>query len=85
MKQIFDYALQYLPIAIALIGEIAVVAKSLKTVKQAKETSEFKTVIRQNKELIAELRESKKANRLLLSKIDKIYRENTNDTTNKKI
>lgn len=74
LEIILEYVVQYLPALIAIIGELAVVKSCFSTLSKAKETAEFKAVAEQNKVLLQELRESKKLNKELLTKIDRIHR-----------
>jgi hypothetical protein len=71
---ILQYVLQYVPILIAIAGELGVIKFALNMIAKAKETKEFKAVVQQNKILIGELREAKRLNRELLTKIDRIHR-----------
>lgn len=74
LETILQYVVQYLPAVVAIIGELAVVKSCFTTLSKAKETAEFKAVVEQNKILVQELRESKKLNKELLTKIDRIHR-----------
>lgn len=74
LEIILEYVVQYLPAVIAIIGELSVVKSCFNTLSKAKETSEFKAAVEQNKILVQELRESKKLNKELLTKIDRIHR-----------
>ena len=71
---ILQYILQFLPTLIAIAGELGVIKFALNMIAKTKETKEFKAVVQQNKILVAELREAKKLNKELLTKIDKIHR-----------
>ena len=74
---ILQYALQFVPTIIALISEVGVIKFAISTLQKAKETKEFKAVADQNKQLINELREAKRLNKELLTKIDRIHRGDT--------
>lgn len=74
LETILQYVVQYLPALVAIIGELGIVKSCISTLNKAKETAEFKAVAEQNKILIQELRESKKLNKELLTKIDRIQR-----------
>ena len=71
---ILQYFLQFVPTIIALISEVGVIKFAISTLQKAKETKEFKAVVEQNKQLINELREAKRLNKELLTKIDHIHR-----------
>lgn len=71
---ILQYFLQFVPTIIALISEVGVIKFAISTLQKAKETKEFKAVVDQNKQLINELREAKRLNKELLTKIDRIHR-----------
>ena len=71
---ILQYFLQFVPTLIALISEVGVIKFAISTLQKAKETKEFKAVVNKNKQLINELREAKKLNKELLTKIDRIHR-----------
>lgn len=75
LEVILEYVVTYLPALVAIVGELAIVKNCFSTLKKAKDTAEFKAVAEQNKVLITELREAKKLNKELLTKIDRIYRE----------
>ena len=72
--EILEYIVQFLPTVIAILGEIGVIKFALNMLAKAKETKEFKAVVEQNKILVQELREAKRLNKELLTKIDKIHR-----------
>lgn len=74
MNVILEYIVMFIPTVVAIVSEIGVIAAALSTLKKAKETQEFKNVVEQNKLLVQELRESKKLNKELLTKIDRIHR-----------
>lgn len=74
MNVILEYVIMFIPTIVAIVSEIGVIAAALSTLKKAKETQEFKNVVEQNKLLVQELRESKKLNKELLTKIDRIHR-----------
>ena len=74
MDAVLQYIVSFLPTIVALIGEISVIAKVISIFKQTKETDEFKKVCQMNAQLIQELREAKKLNKELLTKIDHIER-----------
>lgn len=74
MEIILEYILQFLPALIAIIGEVGIVKFAISTLQKAKETKEFKEVVEQNKILVNELREAKRLNKELLTKIDRIHR-----------
>ena len=74
MDAVLEYIVSFLPTIVALIGEISVIAKVISIFKKTKETDEFKKVCRMNAQLIQELREAKKLNKELLTKIDHIER-----------
>lgn len=74
MDIVLQYIVTLLPTITAILAEVGIVKWSLKTLAKAKETKEFKAVVEQNKVLINELRESKKLNKELLTKIDRIQR-----------
>lgn len=74
MDAVLEYIITFLPTIVALIGEISIVAKTISIFKKTKETDEFKKVCQMNAQLIEELRESKKLNKELLTKIDHIAR-----------
>lgn len=74
MDIVLQYVVTLVPLIIAIISEIATVKHAFTTLSKAKETQEFKAVVEQNKILIAELRETKKLNKELLTKIDRIHR-----------
>lgn len=69
-----EYIIQFIPTIVALIAECGIVKYALDVLKKAKNTSEMKAVIDQNKILVQELREAKKLNKELLTKIDRISR-----------
>ena len=74
MDAVLQYIVSFLPTIVALIGEISVIAKVISIFKKTKETDEFKKVCQMNAQLIQELREAKKLNKELLTKIDHIER-----------
>lgn len=74
LETILQYVVQYLPAVVAIVGELAIVKSCFTTLSKAKATEEFKAVAAQNKVLVQELRESKRLNKELLTKIDKIQR-----------
>ena len=76
---ILDYIIQYLPTVIAIIMECGIVKYAFNLLSKIKDTSEMKEVLEQNKKLIAELREAKKLNKELLTKIDRIQRGTDNN------
>ena len=71
---ILGYILQFLPTLVAIAGEIGIIKFAINMLAKAKETKEFKAVVEQNKVLVSELREAKKLNKELLTKIDRIHR-----------
>ena len=71
---IIEYLIQFIPTLIALASECFILKFAIKVLKEAKETKEFKAVVEQNKILVKELREAKKLNNELLTKIDRIAR-----------
>lgn len=71
---ILGYILQFLPTLIAIAGEIGIIKFAMNMLAQAKETKEFKAIVKQNNVLINELKEAKKLNKELLTKIDRIHR-----------
>lgn len=71
---ILQYILQFVPTLIAIIGEVGVIKFAFNMIAKAKETKEFKAVVEQNKVLVSELREAKRLNKELLTKIDRIHR-----------
>ena len=71
---IIETILLFLPAVIALIAESVIVKWAISAIAKVKETNELKAVIEQNKVLIAELKESRKLNKQLLTKIDGIVR-----------
>lgn len=79
---ILEYVTIYAPVVLAVLSEALVATKVFSTLKKAKDTEEFKAVATQNKILIQELRESKKLNKELLTKIDRIQRGESNESTN---
>lgn len=72
---ILDLFLTYLPLLIAMLAECGIVKWAIAAISKAKETNELKAVVAQNKTLVQELREAKKLNKELLTKIDRIQRE----------
>lgn len=74
MDIVLQYVLSFIPTILALIGEVAVIAKALSIFKKIKETDEYKQLMIQNKLLMDELAESKRLNKELLTKIDHIKR-----------
>lgn len=72
---ILNLFLTYLPFIIAFVAECGIIKYVISAVAKIKETNELKAVLEQNKILIAELNESKKLNKELLTKIDKIARK----------
>ena len=72
--EILQYILQFLPTVVALISEVGIIKFAISTLQKAKETKEFKAVVEQNKILVNELREAKRLNKELLTKIDRIHR-----------
>lgn len=75
MEQILMYISTYGPILVAFVTEIGGFAIIKAALKKIKETDEFKKIIEQNKVLAAELKKSNQLNRELLTKIDRIKRE----------
>lgn len=71
---ILEYVVTYIPVLLAIISEVGIVKYALSILSKAKETKEFKAVVDQNKILVNELREAKKLNKELLTKIDRIQR-----------
>lgn len=71
---ILEYILQFLPTLVAIASEVGIIKFAINVLQKAKETKEFKEVAKQNKTLIDELREAKKLNKELLTKIDRIQR-----------
>lgn len=71
---ILELILTYLPLLIAMLAECGIIKWAIAAIAKAKETSELKAVIAQNKILVTELREAKKLNKELLTKIDHIQR-----------
>lgn len=74
MGIILEYILQFLPALVAIIGEVGIVKFAISTLQKAKETKEFKEVVEQNKILVSELKDAKRLNKELLTKIDRIHR-----------
>ena len=74
MDIVLQYIVTLIPAVLALLSEIGVVKYAFSTLKKAKETQEFKAVVEQNKILVKELREAKRLNKELLTKIDHIHR-----------
>ena len=68
------YFIEYLPVLLAIIGELGIVKACIKKLGEMKETKEYRTLVSQNKQLISELKEQQKLNKELLTKIDKIDR-----------
>lgn len=79
MTVFLTYIIQFIPTLLALVMECGIVKYAIKILREAKETKEFKIVSEQNKLLIAELRESQKLNKELLTKIDRIARGDNNE------
>lgn len=71
---ILEYAIIYIPVILAIISEISIFKHAISTLNKTKETAEFKAVTEQHKVLVQELRESKRLNKELLTKIDRINR-----------
>ena len=82
MEEFLQYIVQYVPTIIAILSECAVIKWAIKVLKEAKEIKDFKELSSQNKALLHELKESKKLNKELLTKIDRIER-NSNEWCNK--
>ena len=76
---ILSYILQFVPTLIAIAGEIGIIKFAFNMIAKAKETKEFKAVVEQNKILVKELRESKRLNKELLTKLDGIKRGDSNE------
>lgn len=74
MDIVVQYIISFIPTILALLGEIAVIAKCISAIKQSKESNEYQEMVKQNKLLLEELRETKKLNKEYLTKIDHIYR-----------
>ena len=74
MDIVLQYAATLLPTLLAVLAECGVVKYAFKVLKEAKETREFKELIRQNRALLTELRLEKQLTRELLTKIDRIKR-----------
>ena len=72
---ILQLILTYGPLVIAFLAECGIVKWAIGAIKKIKETNELKAVIDQNKVLVAELREAKRLNKELLTKIDRIARK----------
>lgn len=72
---ILELILDFIPIVFTLIVESALIKIVINVIKKIKETNELKNVLEQNKLLVAELREQKKMTRELLTKIDRIARQ----------
>lgn len=79
MEDIIQIVLQYLPTVVALAGEVGVIKFAINSLQKAKATREFKELAKQNEMLLNELRDSKKLNRELLTKIDHINRPSTEE------
>lgn len=69
-----QYIISMIPTIIAVAAELGIVKFALKVFAQIKESKEMKAIISQNEILLQELRESKKFNKELLTKIDRIER-----------
>lgn len=74
MDVFLQYLVTLIPAVVALFSECGVVIWAKAALKKAKESKEFKAVAEQNKKLVVELREMKRLNRELLTKIDRIAR-----------
>lgn len=72
---ILELILTYLPLLIAMIAECGIIKWAIAAIIKAKETSELKAIVAQNKALINELREAKRLNKELLTKLDHIQRK----------
>ena len=72
------YVIAWLPTVIGIIGNVSIVATSIASWKRVateiKQSNELSQVLTQNKMLLDELRKANKANRELLTKIDKLQR-----------
>lgn len=79
---ILEYVAIYAPVVFAILSEALMATKVFSTLKKAKETEEFKAVAAQHKILIQELRESKRLNKELLTKIDRIQRGESDEPKN---
>lgn len=81
---VLEYIIVYVPAVVALIAECGIVKYALSTLTKAKESAELKRLLNQNTSLLQELRESKKLNNELLTKIDRIDRsKNKNERGDK--
>jgi F420-0:gamma-glutamyl ligase-like protein len=76
METFLQYIVQYVPTIIAILSECVVVKWALKVLKEAKEIKDFKKLSSQNEALLKELKDAKKLNKELLTKIDRIERKN---------
>lgn len=72
------YVIAWLPTVIGIIGNVSIVATSIaswrRVATEIKQSNELSQVLTQNKMLLDELRKANKANRELLTKIDKLQR-----------
>lgn len=80
METVLEYIMIYVPTIVAVLCEVGVVKWALNMLAKAKETKEFKAIMEQNKILINELREAKRLNKELLTKIDHIKRGDEDNT-----
>ena len=74
MDIILQYILQFLPTLVAIAGEIGLIKFAMSMIAKATEMKEVKAIVEQNKILLAELKESRRLNKELLTKIDRVYR-----------
>ena len=78
LDTITAYVIAWIPTIFGLLGNISVVASCIanwkKMITQVSQSTELQQVITQNKILLDELRKANKANRELLTKIDRIQR-----------
>ena len=74
---VLEYIIAYVPAIVALIAECGIVKYALSTLAKAKESAELKKLLSQNNQLLQELRESRRLNNELLTKIDRIDRSKT--------
>lgn len=75
-----QYIISFIPTIIAILSEIAVIAKFISAIKESKNSNEYQEMVKQNKLLLEELRETKKLNKEYLTKIDHIYRGNGDES-----
>ena len=72
------YVIAWLPTIIGILANVSIVATTVanwkRVVTEIKSSNELSQVLTQNKMLLDELRKANKANRELLTKIDKIKR-----------